>query len=75
MTDDQKISIIVITYNRPDEMRELAENIALLDHPHLLEEVVILNNKSTQDYKPVEDYISAHPEIPFRYSIAEENRV
>ena len=73
MTSDQKITLIVITYNRPDDMLELAGNIASLDHKHLLEEVIILNNKSTQDYKPVEDYISAHPEIPFRYSVADEN--
>src|SRR5438045_793317 len=73
MTNDQKISIIVITYNRPDDMLELAENIASLDHKHLLDEVVILNNKSTQGYKPVEEFIATHPGIPFRYLIAEEN--
>jgi len=73
MTSDQKISIVIITYNRPDDMLELAKNIASLDHTHFLDEVVILNNRSTQDYKSVEEFIATHPEIPFRYSIAGEN--
>ncbi len=73
MNSDLKISIIIITYNRPDDMLELAENIASLTHKDFLDEVVILNNKSTKDYKPVEDFIAGHPEILFQYSVAEEN--
>src|SRR5437773_3256306 len=73
MNNDQKISIVVITYNRPEDMLELAKNITTLDHKQLLDEVVILNNRSAKDYKLVEHFIALHPEIPFRYSIAEEN--
>jgi len=54
-------------------MLDLAQNIASLDHKYLLDEVVILNNKSSQDYKAVEAFVAAHAEVPFRYSIAEEN--
>jgi GT2 family glycosyltransferase len=73
MNSDSKISIIVITYNRPDDMLELAKNIASLDHKHLLHEVVVLNNRSSEDYKPVEEFIAAHTDVPFSYSIAEKN--
>jgi GT2 family glycosyltransferase len=73
MNDDLKISIIIITYNRPDDMLELVQNIISLDHKEFLEEVIIVNNKSTADYKPVEDFLTAHPGIPFKYFITEEN--
>ena len=73
MNGDLKISIIIITYNRPDDMLELAQNIISLDHKDFLEEVIIVNNKSTADYKPVEDLLASHPAIPFKYFVTEEN--
>src|SRR5437762_6328265 len=73
MNGDLKISIIIITYNRPDDMLELVQNIISLDHKDHLEEVIIVNNKSTADYKPVEDLLKAHPDIRFKYFITEEN--
>ena len=42
------IAIIIITYNRPDDMLALAKNIANLDHKEqFLEEVIIINNNSS----------------------------
>src|SRR5215212_4978347 len=73
MNNNAKISIIIITYNRPDDMLELAENICSLNGKHLLDEVIILNNRSTKDYKIVEEFIKEHPEISFRYLMSEEN--
>ncbi len=67
------ISIVIITYNRPEDMLELVQNIATLEHPELLSEIVIVNNKSTKSYQEVEEFIQGHPQLPFRYSIAPEN--
>ena len=68
------LSFVIITYNRPEDALDLAKNISQLEKlDQLVEEVIILNNKSTVSYKPVEDFISANPAIPFRYFLTEEN--
>ena len=55
-------------------MLELAKNIASLDHAaELLEEVIIVNNKSDEDYKELESYIEETSSIPFRYFVAPSN--
>ncbi len=65
---------MIITYNRPDDMLALVENISRLDAiDELLEEVIIVNNNSSVSYKPVEDFISNHSSIPFRYFNSIEN--
>jgi GT2 family glycosyltransferase len=68
------LALVIITYNRPDDMLSLAENISQLSGlGELVEEVIIVNNRSSQSYQVVEDFISAHPEVPFRYVTAPEN--
>lgn len=67
------ISVVIITYNRPADMLELARNIAQLQHTELLAEVVIVNNRSTESYQEVEDFIAAQPQLPFRYYLADRN--
>ncbi len=68
------ISFVIITYNRPDDALELARNISGLDGlDELVEEVVIVNNRSTASYEALETFIAAHPAIPFRYVVAPEN--
>lgn len=70
----KKIAIIIITYNRPADMLALAKNIVLLNHTAaILAEVIIVNNKSTESYQELVDFIAAHPEIPFKYIEAPEN--
>jgi len=54
-------------------MLELAKNIASLDELSLLKDVVILNNKSTTDYSPVENFIRSNIQVPFKYLVADEN--
>ena len=45
------IAIIIITYNRPEDMLALAKNIVGLDQKEqYLEEVIIVNNNSTKDF-------------------------
>ncbi|HEX3935099.1 MAG TPA: glycosyltransferase family 2 protein [Puia sp.] len=68
------ISFVIITYNRPDDALELAQNISALDGlDELVEEVVIVNNRSTVSYEALEVFIAAHPAIPYRYVVAPEN--
>jgi GT2 family glycosyltransferase len=68
------LSFIIITYNRPADMLELAENISQLDRAsELLEEVIIVNNCSTDDYSKVRAFVKSTPHIPFRYFAAPEN--
>ncbi len=55
-------------------MLALVSNIAGLDQAlELLEEVIIVNNASTEDYSSVKEYIALHPEIPFKYFDSPEN--
>jgi GT2 family glycosyltransferase len=68
------LSFVIITYNRPDDMLALAENISGLEGlSELMEEIIIVNNRSSLSYQAVEDYVTAHPAIPFRYVVAPEN--
>jgi GT2 family glycosyltransferase len=73
MTKDLKISIIIITYNRANDMLELAKNISALQNLDLLHEVVIINNHSSESYQGVTDFIHSQPQIPFRFITAPEN--
>ncbi len=55
-------------------MLELVKNISQLDQAaDLLQEVIIVNNASTEDYQGVKNYIANRPEIPFRYFDAPAN--
>jgi GT2 family glycosyltransferase len=68
------LSFVIITYNRPEDMSALAQNISGLEgFSEWVEEVIIVNNCSTVSYQPLEDFIAAHPSIPFRYIVAPEN--
>lgn len=67
------LSFIIITYNRPGDALELMQNIAGLDKAgELLEEIILLNNRSTEDYSQVQQYISSQS-LPFKYIEAPEN--
>src|SRR5580700_5296805 len=68
------LSFVIITYNRPEDMLALARNISGLEGiSEWVEEVIIVNNRSTASYQPLEDFIAAHPHTPFRYYIAPDN--
>ena len=68
-----KISIVIITYNRPEDILKLAQNISNLEDIDLLEEVIIVNNNSDLSYHDLELFISEHKKIPFKYYVTEEN--
>lgn len=68
------LSFIIITYNRPADMLELLQNIGTLDKAaELLQEVIVVNNCSSEDYSIVKNYIDQTPALPFRYYDAPEN--
>ncbi len=55
-------------------MLELLKNInSLNDVQNILEEIIVVNNASTEDYSLVKQYILEKPELPVRYFDAPEN--
>ena len=69
-----KIAIIIITYNRPADMLALAMNIEKLSSKkELLEEVIIVNNNSTESYDIVKSFIQENPSTPFKLIESKEN--
>ena len=69
-----KIAIIIITYNRPADMLALAMNIEKLrSKKELLEEVIIVNNNSTESYDAVKSFIQEHTTTPFKFIESKEN--
>ncbi|MBL7740062.1 MAG: glycosyltransferase family 2 protein [Chitinophagaceae bacterium] len=68
------LSFIIITYNRPDDALELLQNIAGLDEAaSLLEEIILVNNRSTVSYEKVQAYVKEQSTLPFKYIEAPEN--
>jgi GT2 family glycosyltransferase len=68
------ISFVIITYNRPADMLALARNICTLERAgELLDEVLIVNNASTEDYGAVKDFIRTVQDIRFHYIDAPSN--
>lgn len=55
-------------------MLELLQNIATMDDADkLLEEIIIVNNDSTDDYSRVKNFIQNNQQLPYRYFDAPEN--
>jgi len=50
----ESISILIITYNRPDDLLELLQSIRMQKDISSLKEVLVLNNASTVSYAAVE---------------------
>ncbi len=69
-----RISIQIITYNRPADLLELLINLSKQNRiDEVLEEILILNNASTESYDTVISYVNAHPEIKARYIWSDVN--
>lgn len=68
------LSFIIITYNRPADAMELLLNISQLDEAaSLLQEVILVNNASTEDYNGVKEFIASNSGFPYKYYDAPEN--
>lgn len=70
----RSISIIIITYNRAGDTLQLLSDIAELDQKDaFLQETIVLNNASTEDYSEIKSFIDKHPAIRGRYLDAPGN--
>lgn len=70
----KKISIIIISYNRAADALELLKNLVQLDQSDkLVSEIILVNNQSTEDYTPIENYIQQINHVSVIYKIASEN--
>jgi len=66
------LSFVIITYNRPKDTLELLQNISQLrSASELLQDVIVVNNASTEDYTIVRNF--HNPELPLIYIDATEN--
>ncbi len=69
-----KISILIITYNRPADLLDLLKSINTQTNKEpVLEEVLILNNASTVSYNEVADYIKSNPELKANLILSDAN--
>lgn len=67
------ISIVIITYNRPDDLLGLLKSITEQnDAAQLLESVIIIDNASTVDMHLVTDFIATQ-NLPIKYEFSNEN--
>jgi GT2 family glycosyltransferase len=68
------ISILIITYNRPEDLLEFLESLKIQQNVELfLEEVLVLDNASTVSYEKVRDLIRQNPQLKVNFIESEEN--
>ena len=68
------LSFIIISYNRSGDLLELLKNISQLDDAYqLLEEIIVVNNASTENYDKVRSFINDKTLLPYKYFDAPEN--
>jgi GT2 family glycosyltransferase len=68
------LSVLIISYNRPDETLALLENLkAQNDFSEYVGEVLLLNNASTVSYVSIENFKREYPDFPLIYFQHEEN--
>lgn len=66
------LSFIIITYNRPKDALELLQNISKLHRANeLLQDVIVVNNASTEDYSNVSAFKDSN--LPIVYIESKEN--
>jgi GT2 family glycosyltransferase len=69
-----RISILIITYNRPADLLELLVHLnTVVRTTGVLEEVLILNNNSTDNYDEVVAYVNANPTLKAKYIWSDVN--
>jgi GT2 family glycosyltransferase len=69
-----KLSVLVVTFNRPGDLLDLLESAAAQEGASdVLEEMLILDNGTTADYTRCWDFVRHHPELPIRVLRSDEN--
>ena len=70
----ERISILIITYNRPADLLELLINLeGQSGIDEVLEEILILNNASTEPYDEVVRHVNTHPRLKAKYILSDVN--
>lgn len=69
----KKISIVIISYERPIQCHDLLLNISKMNNLELIEDVIVVNNNSSADYYMVDSFIKRHKEINFRLLKSKRN--
>ena len=68
------LSFIILSYNRSADLLELLKNISQLEQAHqLLEQIIVVNNASTEDYDKIRSFIKDQSSLPYIYFDAPEN--
>lgn len=75
MTDvSSRLSLLIVTFNRPDDLLDLLESVARQEGvSELLEETLILDNGTTADYSRVWDYTQRHEQLKVEVIRSERN--
>jgi len=69
-----RISILIITYNRPADLLALLVTLSTQNKlDEVLEEILILNNASTDNYDEVTAYAQSHPYLKINYIFSDVN--
>ena len=69
-----KLSLLVVTFNRPDDLLDLLQSVADQNGAaEVLEEMLVLDNGTTVDYTRCWDFVNRHQELPIRVLRSEEN--
>jgi GT2 family glycosyltransferase len=69
-----KLSVLVVTFNRPDDLLELLESVADQEGAaEVLDEMLILDNGTSVDYTRCWDFVKRHPELPIRVLRSDKN--
>lgn len=67
------ISILIISYNRPDDLLELLSSLRDQLPSDQLAEILVLNNASTVSYDLVKSFINENKQLPIEYTESPEN--
>jgi len=70
---NELLSILIITYNRPDDLLELLQSMNSETDLSCLKEILVLNNASTVSYEKPIAFIQASPQLKVRYIVSDEN--
>ncbi len=70
---NRRLSILIISYNRPDDLLDLLQSISEQDAKETILEILILNNASTVPYSTIETFITNNPALRINYTISTEN--
>jgi len=68
------LSFIILSYNRSADLLELLKNIGQLEQAHeLLQEIIVVNNASTENYDEIRSFVKDQSSLPYIYFDAPEN--